>query len=132
MTNVYSSCLYQRGHPNCEGVIWDGHSKRAVVYGSLPGKNSHIKGPTARSGYLIIIGCQPEHQGFVSLSALSRGTERYKHAEEDTAGVPGMTTCLYNCVLNTVYLFLETQGPLLKGLLCLSHLCSILAQTRYL
>lgn len=63
MTILYSSCLYQRGQPNCEEDIWDGHSERAFVYGSLPGKNSHIKGPVARSEYLIIIGSQPEHQG---------------------------------------------------------------------
>lgn len=110
MTNVYSSCLYQRGHPNCDGVIWDGHSERAVVYGSLPRKNSHIKGPTARSGYLITIGCQPDTKA----RALSRGTERYKHAEEDTAGVPGMTTCLYNCVEYCLPLLVDTR-PSIEG-----------------
>lgn len=64
--------------------------------------------------------------------ALPRDTRRHRHAEEGTAGMPGMTMCPNDCVLDTVYLFLQTQRPLWKGHLCLSHLCSILTQTRYL
>jgi len=97
MTILYSSCLYQRGQPNCEEDIWDGHSERAVVYGSLPRKNSHIKGPVARSNTSSSLA--------LSLStkarALTRGTKRRRRAEKGTAGMPGMTTCSYDCVLDT-------------------------------
>lgn len=121
LNTLCAFCLYQRGQPNHEGAIWDGDGERATLCGSLPWKSSHIQGPAARSGQLIIVGSQPDHQGR-SLIQRHWETDMLRKTQLERQGWLHTHRAIW---LDIVYLLLKTQSSPWEGLR-LSQLCSVL------